>query len=191
MRITLKWKKYGAWMWAGLIQDRNQWRALVNTAMKLRVLKEQFPDFMNDIYLSVCLSVYLQSFLDLGRFFSFLILYTVGRTPWTGDQTAARSIPTHRTTQTQNKHTQTSMTWAGFEPTNPALDRATTAIGLDERLLALKECFSPIPLFSYVLPKTSLRVRHILCRQLCGRTALSVQQIAGMEDFGSNRILEM
>jgi hypothetical protein len=24
--------------------------------------------------------------LDLGRFFSFLMLYTVGRTPWTGDQ---------------------------------------------------------------------------------------------------------
>jgi hypothetical protein len=28
--------------------------------------------------------------LDLGRFFSFLILYTVGRIPWTGDQSVAR-----------------------------------------------------------------------------------------------------
>jgi hypothetical protein len=35
--------------------------------------------------------------LDLGRFFSFLILYTLCRTPWTGDQPVAR---THRTTQT-------------------------------------------------------------------------------------------
>jgi hypothetical protein len=33
----------------------------------------------------------------------FLTLYTVGRTPCTGDQPDARSLPTHRTTQTQNK----------------------------------------------------------------------------------------
>jgi hypothetical protein len=43
---------------------------------------------------------------DFGRFFSFSILYTVGRTPWTGDQPVARPLPTHRTTQTQNKCTQ-------------------------------------------------------------------------------------
>jgi hypothetical protein len=35
----------------------------------------------------------------------FLDLYTVGRTPWTGDQAVWRPLPTHRTTQTQNKHT--------------------------------------------------------------------------------------
>jgi hypothetical protein len=34
--------------------------------------------------------------LGLGRFFSFLIPYTVGRTPWTGDQPVARPLPTHR-----------------------------------------------------------------------------------------------
>jgi hypothetical protein len=34
--------------------------------------------------------------LGLGRFFSFLILYTVGRTPWTGDQSVARPLPIHR-----------------------------------------------------------------------------------------------
>jgi hypothetical protein len=43
--------------------------------------------------------------LDLGHFFSFLILYIVGSTPWTGDQSVARTLPTHRTTQTQNKRT--------------------------------------------------------------------------------------
>jgi hypothetical protein len=42
--------------------------------------------------------------LGFGRFFSFLILNTVGRTPWTGDQPVARPVPTHRTAQTQNKH---------------------------------------------------------------------------------------
>jgi hypothetical protein len=41
--------------------------------------------------------------LGLGRFLSFLIIYTVGRPPWTGDQPVARPLPTHRATQTQNK----------------------------------------------------------------------------------------
>jgi hypothetical protein len=57
--------------------------------------------------LSVCLSIYGSTvyLLDLGRFFSFLILYIVGRTPCKGDQLVARSLPTHRTTHTQNKNT--------------------------------------------------------------------------------------
>jgi hypothetical protein len=75
----------------------------------------------------------LQSFvlLDLGRFFSFLILYTVGRNLWTGDQPVARPLPTHRTAQTQNKCTQASMSWVGFEPTIPAFERAKTVHALD------------------------------------------------------------
>jgi hypothetical protein len=35
-----------------------------------------------------------------------LILYTIGRTPWAGDQPVVRPLPTHRTTETQNKRTQ-------------------------------------------------------------------------------------
>jgi hypothetical protein len=34
-------------------------------------------------------------------FFSFLILYAAGRTPWTGDQPVARPLPTQRTTNTE------------------------------------------------------------------------------------------
>jgi hypothetical protein len=63
------------------------------------------------------LSIYLRLYspvLDPGLFFSFLILYTVGRTPWTGDQPVASPSPTHRTTQTQNKRSQTSMPLVGF-----------------------------------------------------------------------------
>jgi hypothetical protein len=41
----------------------------------------------------------------LAAFFSFLILYTDGRSLWTGDLPVARPLPTHRT-QTQNKCTQ-------------------------------------------------------------------------------------
>jgi hypothetical protein len=46
--------------------------------------------------------------LDLGCFLNFLILYTVGGNPWTGDQPVARPLPIHRTTKTQNKLRQTS-----------------------------------------------------------------------------------
>jgi hypothetical protein len=45
----------------------------------------------------------LQPCLGLDHFFSFFILYTAGRIPWTGDQPVARPLPAHRTTQTQNK----------------------------------------------------------------------------------------
>jgi hypothetical protein len=53
--------------------------------------------------------------------FSFVILYTVGWTPWTGDQPVARPLPTHRT-QTQ----QICMAVVGFEPTNAVFERAMT-----------------------------------------------------------------
>jgi hypothetical protein len=82
--------------------------------------------------------------------FSFLILYTVGRTTWTGDQSVARQLPTHKTTQTQNKRTHTSMPRVGFEHMTPvfqransvhALDREATVIGMNivHRILILKK----------------------------------------------------
>jgi hypothetical protein len=79
--------------------------------------------------------------LSHGRFFSYFIFYTVGRTLYTGDQPVARPLLTHRTAQTQNKCTQASMSQVGFEPTIPvfertktvhALDCATTVIGYSE-----------------------------------------------------------
>jgi hypothetical protein len=63
--------------------------------------------------------------------FSFLIFYTDGRTPWTGDQPVARPLPTRRTTQTQNKRTQASMPRMGFEPIAPVFERAKTIHALD------------------------------------------------------------
>jgi hypothetical protein len=70
---------------------------------------------MNQLHGRTKLSIYLSIYgstvllLDLGRFLIFLILYTIGRTPWTGHQPLERPLPTHRRTQTQNKHTETSM----------------------------------------------------------------------------------
>jgi hypothetical protein len=63
--------------------------------------------------------------------FQFLNPYEDGRTPWTGDQSVARQLPTHRTTQTQNICTQTSMLRVGLEPTFPVFERAKTVHALD------------------------------------------------------------
>jgi hypothetical protein len=65
--------------------------------------------------------------LVLGLFFSLLFFfYTVGRTPWTEDQPVATPLPAHRTTQTQNRRTQTFMPRVGFELTTPVFEREKT-----------------------------------------------------------------
>jgi hypothetical protein len=101
-------------------------------------------DFLKHLLTSIYLRLY-SPFLNLGRFLSFLSLYTGGRTPWKGDQPVARPLPTRTTTQ--NKRTQTSMPWVGFEPTIPvfkraktvrALDRAATVIGTSKYYHGLK-----------------------------------------------------
>jgi hypothetical protein len=58
------------------------------------------------------------------QFFSCLIPHTVIRTPWMGDQPIARPIPAHRTAQTQNTRTQTSMPRVEIAPMNPVFERA-------------------------------------------------------------------
>jgi hypothetical protein len=60
-------------------------------------------------YLPTYLPMALQPFDALWPLLQFLDLYTVGRTLWTWDQPVARSLTTHRTTQTQDKHKQTPM----------------------------------------------------------------------------------
>jgi hypothetical protein len=67
------------------------WRKLYN---------EAFRKFCCSIYV---ITVYGSAVLLLyhGRFFTFLNLYTVGRTPWTGDQPVARPLPTQNNTNTE------------------------------------------------------------------------------------------
>jgi hypothetical protein len=72
----------------------------------------------------------LKSLWILGAF-QFLNLHTVGRTPWTGDQPFARTLLIHRTTQTQNKRTQTSMPGVGFDPTIRVFERVKAVHSLD------------------------------------------------------------
>jgi hypothetical protein len=58
----------------------------------------------------------LQAFSWPWTLFQFLNLYTFGKIPWTGDQPVARPLSANRTTQTQNKRTQTSMPRVELEP---------------------------------------------------------------------------
>jgi hypothetical protein len=82
-------------------------------------------------HLSIYLSMALQPFAGPWPLFQFLEFYTVGRTSWTGDQLVTRPLPAHRTAQTQNKRTQTSMPEVGFEPTIPVFEWAYTVHALD------------------------------------------------------------
>jgi hypothetical protein len=94
---------------------------------------------MQDVYspntsLSIYLSIYLWLYsllLVLDLIFRFLILYTVGRTTWMGDQPVVRPICTHRTTQTQNKYTKTTIPSVKLEPTIPAFERMKAVHALD------------------------------------------------------------
>jgi hypothetical protein len=114
-------------------KSRSPWR-------KQGVREIHFTGKIMGICLSVCLSsIYLSLVAptwSIGHpwnasfHFSFLILYTVGRTPWTGDQPVTRPLPAHRT-QTQNKRRETSMSWVGFESTIPVFERAKTFHPLD------------------------------------------------------------
>jgi hypothetical protein len=103
----------------------------------------------------------VQPFVDFGRFFSFLILYTVGRTPWTGDQPVARPLRTHGTTQTQNKPTQIYMPRVVFEPTIPALERA-----LDRAVAVIGDCR-----YSYTILTLALDAGEWLASRHCRFTS--------------------
>jgi hypothetical protein len=74
--------------------------------------------------------------------FQFNPIHTVGRTPWTGDQPIVRVLPIHGTTQTQNKHTQTSRPRVGFEPMIPVFERAKTVHALDSAATVISTHYS-------------------------------------------------
>jgi hypothetical protein len=90
-----------------------------------------------------CLSIYLwlySSLLGRGRFCSFLIFYTVGRTLWTGDQIVTRPLPTHKPRIKAQKSTpqvgfETTISVLVWAKTVHALDRAATVTGLSTALL--------------------------------------------------------
>jgi hypothetical protein len=74
--------------------------------------------------------------LGLDLSFSLLILYTVDRTPWTGDQPVARPLPTHRTTHRINAHKHPCFQWDLKQVHD--LDRAAAVIGIINVLAILE-----------------------------------------------------
>jgi hypothetical protein len=82
----------------------------INLSIYLFIYLSVYLFIYVSIYLYVCLSIHpsiylwLYSNCALWPLFQFN-LYTVGRIPWTGDQSVARTLPTHRATWTQNKRT--------------------------------------------------------------------------------------
>lgn len=58
-----------------------------------------------------------------------LILYTIGRTPWKGDETVARQLPTHRT------KVHTTIPRCAFELAISEFEREKTDHDFDPRLL--------------------------------------------------------
>jgi hypothetical protein len=89
------------------------------------------------------------------RFFSFVILNTVGKTSWMVDQPVARLLPTHRTAQTQNKDKQTSVPRVGFESTTPALDQTKTVHALDSAATVIGSITLSLPSEKQTTPSTS------------------------------------
>jgi hypothetical protein len=90
---------------------------------------------------SISVSLWLYSPCGPRLLFPFFNLYTVGSANWTGDQPVARPLSTHRTTQTQNKRTQTSMPRVGFESTTIVFERAKTVQALDRAATVISFSF--------------------------------------------------
>jgi hypothetical protein len=80
----------------------------------------------DDIIIIIIINGSIDLLLYLGSFLMLLILYTVNRTPWTEDQPFIKPLPTHRTTQIWNKHTQISVLREGIEPTTPKIEQDKT-----------------------------------------------------------------
>jgi hypothetical protein len=88
------------------------------TATSVHLCREPANCFYFFIYSYFITIMALQPFVGPWPLFQFLHLYTVGTTPWTGDQPVVRPLPTHGTIQTQNKrNNKKSMPWVGIEST--------------------------------------------------------------------------
>jgi hypothetical protein len=108
-----------------------------------------------------------QSFVGTWPLFQFLNAIH-GTTSWMEDQFATRPLCTHRTTQTQNRCTHTTMPLVGVEPTIPTFERAKTVHALDHGatvidffrlcfLLFLPSCcFFPAPTVPCLFPRIHL-----------------------------------
>jgi hypothetical protein len=83
------------------------------------------------IYLSIYLFIYLSIYGSTALCCALEALRFLNPIHSRGDQPVARPLPIHRTTQTQNKRTQTSIPRVGFESATPLFEGAKTVHALD------------------------------------------------------------
>jgi hypothetical protein len=77
--------------------------------------------FLFGLSLSLSLSLWFYRPLDLGCFCRFLILNTVDRTLWMGDQPVARPLPTHDNANRISAHRHPCLMW----DSNPQSQRSS------------------------------------------------------------------
>jgi hypothetical protein len=79
------------------------WQRELKSAIDYNILRKVLRVHIHIHLITLSLSLFGSTALwSWAAFFSFLILYTDGRTTWTSDQLVAKPIPAHRTT-TQNR----------------------------------------------------------------------------------------
>jgi hypothetical protein len=147
----------------------------------------------------------LQPFLlDLGRFFSFFIPYTFGRTPWMEiSPSQGRYLHTGQHKHRINAHRYPCLEW-GLEPTIPVfegtktvrvLDRAATVIGSRSSrryylMLKLSRFHKLLQVRAYSYSSYAYRVRFlILQRHICKPRRLIVSFLARLTFCITSRII--
>jgi hypothetical protein len=124
-----------AWHWSLILSQINPVHPVsLRHAIYLPAYLLFYPSVCLFVYLSIYLSIYLRVSINLcicspfvGPWPLFQLLNPI-HSRYDSLNGVARPLPTHRTTQTRNKRTQTSM---GFELTIPALEGAKTVHALD------------------------------------------------------------
>jgi hypothetical protein len=107
----------------------------------------------------------LEAFIGPWTLYQFLNLHTIGRTPWTGDQHVARPLPTHRTTQTQNKRRHPCLEW----DSNPR-----------SQCSSRRNQFMP----ETVRPSWSASPRLVFCNSdICGPRAIGCSETSDMASW--------
>jgi hypothetical protein len=176
----LAWPSLRPWRWMWCVppkhKSRKHVRYLGYCHQAYEMIKIRLNESFNTVYYIIIIIILLLLFwlysplLELcGRFFSFLILYTVGRTPWTGDHHVARPLPTHRTTLTQNKRIQYRHLCFEWDP-NPR-----PQLSSEQRQFILSTA-RPLWLAVYFIPLSKTYLRHTLSTQLGGRKVACVQR---------------
>jgi hypothetical protein len=135
------YSKSGNYIIRSMLHVYNDWIVKVLFIQRSRNLWTCNPTRTTD-------SIYLWLYSPCGPWplFQFLNLYTVGRTPWTGVEPVARPLPIQRTTQTQNKRTQTSMPRVGFKPTIPVFEGAKMIHTLDRTAVVIDKYLTLVTL---------------------------------------------